>query len=847
MRKLLLCLGLMVHAIAFSQTTYYVDNSLGNDTYAGTLAKPWKSVTKVNKFNFAPGDKLLFKGGQTFGQIQLQFDDGGLTISSYDGTATVSGLYAYNVGDITIDGVKFVGAGNVNTLDGINFYMDASAPGDLNNINIKNTSVSNFGGNGILVGAWATSNGYNNVQVLNSTMYLNGIDGFASYGYYDQVNNTNLYIKDSKAYQNYGRTDITSTHTGSGFVVGGFNGGTIEYCEAYQNGKNNRYPGGGPQGFWCYNSKSIIFQYSTSHDNKAGNRFDGGGFDIDGGSQNSIIQYCYSYNNDGAGYAFFEHGSTTQFTNNTIRYNISQNDARANAHGGIMLWAQDTLNRVKNSYIYNNSIYTTTSSLASAGFPVGVYFKWSNFQNLYYYNNIVYTTDTIKTLVGNTAATTFSNNGYWTQGGSVYNKKGGVAVNPLFKNPGGGKDGYRLWGTSTMINAGKATTVTKDIVGAPVPSNGGYDIGAYEANYIAPKVNAGTDQNVVLPATSTTLNGSATDDGTIIKYTWSKTSGPSQYTFGSPNAASTTVSNLAQGTYIFRITAYDNDSAKGYDDIQVVVSTSPSSGGTKYVKVNIYGGSNAYANAEWNNWKVSSTTLTSTAFKYSDGTASTASAVLSASSAISDNGTTYGGTMAPPEVLRYCSAANVARTLTFNGLSASKKYNLELYASKNTTGYSTIFTIGTTSITIKTDFNLTNVASFTNLTPNASGQIVLNIKSSSSYNFLNGFILTEVSSATTAIQTEPGSIGAAEENGLKVQVASNPASDHFNLTIKSQSYAPVHLRIVDALGRTVEIKEKIAPNTMVPIGATYKPGLYFAEVIQNHNKATVRLVKESLR
>jgi hypothetical protein len=849
MRKMLTAGLLILCAVAFAQNkTYYVANT-GKDQNPGTLDKPWRTVTPANKFNFEPGDRLLFKGGQsghTYGTLQLQNHDFGLTVKSYDGVATLTGIYAYNVGEIVIDTLDLKGPGATgNNISGIDFYMDSLAPGDLNNITIQNVTVSNFGNNGIVIGSWTTADkGYNNVKVLNSSVYDNGRDGLATYGYNHVIKHTNLYVKNVKAYRNYGRLDVTTTNTGSGFVIGGFNGGIIEYCEAYENGKNNRATGGGPQGFWCYDSKNIIFQYSVSHHNKAGRIYDGGGFDIDGGSQNCIIQYCYSYDNDGAGYAFFENGSPNQFDNNIIRYNISQNDGRANAHGAIMMWANYSTNRVKNSQIYNNTIYVKTSPIASLKFPVGVYFKGSNFQNISLYNNIIYTTDTIRTLTGNIAAITFSNNDYFNpHNTTVTYKLGGVNVDPLFVNAGGGKEGYVLKAASPMIDAGKASPGTVDIIGTPVPQNGSYDIGAYESKFKPPVANAGADKTVTLPANSTTLAGSGTDaDGTITGYSWTKTAGPAQFTINTPTAATTTVSNLIEGTYTFRLTVTDNDGAARFDDVQVVVSAAPPPAGTKFVKVNIFGGTNPYTNAEWNNWNVTAS-RTVASLKYSNGTTSAAGAFLSASSGLVDNSATYGGTMAPPEVLRYTTSSSTERTLTFSGLSASKKYNLELYASRSNTGNSTIFTIGTTSVTIVTDNNKTNKASFFNLVPSATGQLVVNMKNSASFNYLNGFILTEMDGTTTSItqarQTGTETIAVA---ALDVQAFPNPATGYFNLSIRSRSMKPVAIRILDALGRTIE-NQRIAPNTTVPVGRTYLPGIYYAEVIQENRKATVRLVK----
>lgn len=90
---------------------------------------------------------------------------------------------------------------------------------------------------------------------------------------------------------------------------------------------------------------------------------------------------------------------------------------------------------------------------------------------------------------------------------------------------------------------------------------------------VAPVANASSDKTITLPASSVTLSGSGTDvDGTISKYAWSKVSGPSAYKFSSTSAASTTVTALVAGTYVFRLTVTDSKSATGYDDVNVVVN-----------------------------------------------------------------------------------------------------------------------------------------------------------------------------------------------------------------------------------------------------------------------------------
>ena len=94
---------------------------------------------------------------------------------------------------------------------------------------------------------------------------------------------------------------------------------------------------------------------------------------------------------------------------------------------------------------------------------------------------------------------------------------------------------------------------------------------------LAPSSNAGIDKNITLPTNSTTLTGSGTDtDGTIASYAWTSVSGPAAISFGSENAATTTVSGLTiAGVYVLRLTVTDNDGAAASDDVSVFVNQPP--------------------------------------------------------------------------------------------------------------------------------------------------------------------------------------------------------------------------------------------------------------------------------
>ena len=90
-----------------------------------------------------------------------------------------------------------------------------------------------------------------------------------------------------------------------------------------------------------------------------------------------------------------------------------------------------------------------------------------------------------------------------------------------------------------------------------------------------PVANAGPSQNVTLPATAT-LSGTGTDaDGQVVAYLWSQVAGPNTALIAQPGAASTAVSGLAAGNYIFQLMVTDNSGATGVDTMLLKVNAAP--------------------------------------------------------------------------------------------------------------------------------------------------------------------------------------------------------------------------------------------------------------------------------
>jgi hypothetical protein len=88
----------------------------------------------------------------------------------------------------------------------------------------------------------------------------------------------------------------------------------------------------------------------------------------------------------------------------------------------------------------------------------------------------------------------------------------------------------------------------------------------------APTISISGDQtNVVVDHTS--VSAVATwASGHTGTYAWTKISGPGSTTIGSPSSASTTVSGLQTGTYVFRCTVTQDDSQSTYAEVTITVN-----------------------------------------------------------------------------------------------------------------------------------------------------------------------------------------------------------------------------------------------------------------------------------
>jgi poly(3-hydroxybutyrate) depolymerase/lysophospholipase L1-like esterase len=317
---------------------------------------------------------------------------------------------------------------------------------------------------------------------------------------------------------------------------------------------------------------------------------------------------------------------------------------------------------------------------------------------------------------------------------------------------------------------------------------------------IAPTANAGVDQTITV--SSATLNGSSSADvdGVIVSFHWAQLTGPAQAVIANPNSANTAVSSLVAGSYQFELTVTDDSSASDTDTVLLNVNEAPPIT-QKFIKVNMYGGSTP-AGSGWNNWNITSS-LNSPALLYSDGTTSLITARMNVTSSVSDNGANYQVTMCPLEVGRTASYSTATRTLTISGLDNARKYNLEVYASRASTGNSTRFSIGTTNITILTDYNSSNKAVFSNLSPSA-GQIQLTVSRLNTWNYLNGFILTENADITTTVTNRQKQEQLPQLETGVFRVFPNPFYSQLQLCLNNTYNGYMTIQVFDLNGKLLK-------------------------------------------
>ncbi|GDY14584.1 hypothetical protein LBMAG53_34620 [Planctomycetota bacterium] len=521
-RLLLFMLGLTVLA-GLGAADFHVAPT-GKDTDPGTALKPWKTVV-YGLSRMSGGDILHLAAGATFTEYLYLAPGAGGTSAA---PKTIIGdpaaravlapiandqpvVYGYNSAGLVFANLRFVGPGmDIHQKDGVSFYAD---DGQHRGLTFRNCEFTGFGGNGLVIGGWnGTDRGFGGVLVEDCDFHHSRKCGFNTYAQYAS-GNTSITVRRSRFADHRGDPTAAS-HTGSGLILSGVTDGLVEHCLATRNGDRCTTTGG-PVGMWAYMATRVTFQFCESYANRAVN-CDGGGFDLDGGCQDCVIQYCYSHDNDGAGYLLCQYSGARAFTGNTVRFCISENDGRRQTGtrmAGIHFYSAGSNGGLQGTRIHNNTVF---NSVAPA-----VWFQVTSGQTGTTLRDNLFVTTAGKALVQgspSTAVALFQGNAYWSSGAAWSvagyatldawrSAKGqemlagapvGLNADPLLTAPGtGGVIGdtgrlstltaYALKPGSPCADGGLDLAALfglaaggRDFYGNPVPAGSGWAIGAHE-------------------------------------------------------------------------------------------------------------------------------------------------------------------------------------------------------------------------------------------------------------------------------------------------------------------------------------------------------------------------------
>jgi hypothetical protein len=351
--------------------TYYLAPT-GDDAADGrSPGTAWRSLARASAAVLAPGDRLLLEGGARFGgTLQLGPGDAGYPARPVVVGAFGTGRPVVEAGDASA--IVITGTGGVEISDlmvvggpaaydrwaGILLSNEQPDGKRLGHVHLRRVEVSGFK-RGIEVSA-SGSLGFGDVLVADAALHDNKEAGFISHGpeFAEEspaYAHEDIVLRKVAAYHNVGDPANTTRNTGSGVVLGSVRRGLVEQCRLFDNGASST-ASQGPLGVWAYDSASVVIQQNASYRNRTASA-DGGGFGLDINVSDSVLQYNLSYDNDGPGYQLYTWKANDAHTGNTIRFNISRDDARRTNHGALSV-----LGRVKRSDIYQNTVLLTAAT-----------------------------------------------------------------------------------------------------------------------------------------------------------------------------------------------------------------------------------------------------------------------------------------------------------------------------------------------------------------------------------------------------------------------------------------------------------------------------------------------------
>lgn len=501
-----------------SAATYYVDSITGDDSSNGlSITSAWKSIDRVNRQAFEPGDHILFKAGTRYtGQLKPQgsgsyepqsskikpividkYADGEKPRIDAEGKYQ-SALLLENVGCWEVNNLELTNTGK--TVEPLRYGAQIRIQnfGTARHIYLKNLYVHDVNGScvkedggGVAI-VWE-NRGRDKVSVFNDLRIegchiqhceRNGIVGSSGY---TARNNWHPSIGVIV------RNNLIEEIPGDAIVPIGCDGALVEY-NVCRNFTRLLPDGDAAAGIWPWSSDNTIVQYNEVSGHKA--PWDAQGFDSDWNCRNTIIQYNYSHDNEGGFLLICNDGGSkmpknTGNTGTIVRYNVSVNDGlRAIGKNVGFSPTFHITGPLKDTKIYNNTIYVPAKPDAKIDRTMIEMGDWGGGfpDNTQFINNIFYVDGETCYKWGKSTKTTFESNLFFGKHINAPKDEFAVRASPLFVNPKAAKDGMsslsslQLSAGSPCIHTGKIVDrpVLKDFAGCLIPPDARPCIGAFE-------------------------------------------------------------------------------------------------------------------------------------------------------------------------------------------------------------------------------------------------------------------------------------------------------------------------------------------------------------------------------
>lgn len=494
-------------------TRYYVDAERGRDAAGGTSERAaWRTLGKVNAHRFAPGDQILLKRGSTFTQPLVPQGSGAptapITIGAYgegprpviDGRGLGPGLSLVDQEGWVVQDLALTSPGQV----GLFIHSTKSRRSFFRLTNLEVYRAWD----GIRIGRMkegeAVDAAYLHDVVVEGCVVHDvsntGIAVLGNYGPLTLPRHTNVVVRHCVVY-NCGWDGIVMFCT---------SGGLITDCVAHDCG----YAADGRYGIWTWWADHIVIQRCEAYRVSTPGTKDGGGFDLDWGTADCVVQYCYAHDNDGPGFAVIGNrqapGHAPQ--RNILRYNVSRSNClNPDVAGGelVLFGGMDDVSA------YNNTLYRERRSRGYGALVLRGWWRhrtdWPRATVIR--NTIVYAEGDRSGLwadprgASKEYGNTLDYDVYHAVGGRVHIQWGsrryltlasfraetgqephGIEVDPALEDPAASEPGrlplrgFRLRTGSPCIDRGVLMPghCAADYWGNPVPAGRGPDIGAYE-------------------------------------------------------------------------------------------------------------------------------------------------------------------------------------------------------------------------------------------------------------------------------------------------------------------------------------------------------------------------------